>query len=179
MEQTGTIVEAVRADQLDLPTPCDEWDVRALISHIVGVIANRVAALGEGSNILELASFADIGADWVTAYRGAVARSIAAWEDDGKLEAIYAVPWGKVPGRIALGGFAEELLMHGWDLAIATGQPTSGLDPALAMFALDVTRKILPSSGREGLPFDPPVPAPEGADPYVQLAAWLGRTPPA
>lgn len=178
LAQTGTIIEAVRPDQLGLPTPCGDWDVRTLLRHMVNVVANRVAALGEGANILDLPSFADIGSDWVAAYRTAATRSIAAWEDDGKLDAIYTVPWGKVPGRAALVGFTQELLTHGWDLAIATGQPSEG-DPALATFVLDAMRKVLPASGREGTSFGPPVPAPEDAGPYAQLAAWLGRTPPA
>lgn len=177
LAQTGTIIEATRPDQLDLTTPCDSWDVRTLLTHLVGV-ADKVAALGEGENVLDRPSFSDIGFDWAASYRAAAARSLEAWEDDSKLETLYAVPWGKVPGGVALAGFTQEMLTHGWDLAVATGQP-SELDPALATFALDLMRKVLPTSGREATPFGPSVPAPEGAGPYAQLAAWLGRTPPA
>ncbi|HTX29500.1 MAG TPA: maleylpyruvate isomerase N-terminal domain-containing protein [Streptosporangiaceae bacterium] len=42
MAQTETIVAAVRPDQLGLPTPCSEYDVRALLSHTVGGL-NRIA----------------------------------------------------------------------------------------------------------------------------------------
>ena len=120
MAQTETIVAAVRPAQLALPTPCAEYDVRALLSHIVG---------------------------------------------------------GKVPGRIAVSGYVQEILAHGWDLARATGQPTE-LDPELASWVLAVARRILPPEPRGGeIPFGPVVPVPPDAGPYAQLAGWLGRQP--
>jgi uncharacterized protein (TIGR03086 family) len=175
MTQTGTIIGAVRPDQLRLPTPCGEWDVRTLMSHMVAVVA-KVARLGEGEDVLTAPSFADIGGDWAAAYRAASGRATAAWQDDAKLDAMFTVPWGKVPGRAALGGYAQEILTHGWDLAVATGQP-SELDSSLGASTLGLSRKILPVK-RDGMPFSDPVSAPEGAGVYAQLAAWLGRTPP-
>lgn len=173
--QTESTVAAVRPDQLGLPTPCTEWDVRTLLSHMVGGVI-RVALVGEGADALSVSPFADAStADWAGAYRAAGARALAAWSDDGKLDAIFAVPWGKVPGRVAVAGYVREVLAHGWDLAVATGQQTE-LDPELGAFALEVSRRSLPAAGREGLPFGPVVLAPAGAGVYGQLAAWLGRT---
>ena len=87
------------------------------------------------------------------------------------------MPWGKVPGRIAVSGYVQEILTHGWDLARATGQPTE-LDPELAAWVLAVTQRILPPEPRGGeIPFGPVVPVPPDAGPYTQLAAWLGREP--
>lgn len=177
MTQTGSIIEAVRDDQLGLPTPCDEWDVRTLMSHITGVVT-RVALLGEGHDILSVSPFTDLGNDRAGTYRAACDRAVAAWDDDAKLDALYAVPWGKAPGRAALGGYVRELLAHGWDLAVATGQ-RSELDPALGEFALDLSRQTVPAGSREGFPFGPAVSVPAGAGVYAQLAAWLGRTAPA
>jgi uncharacterized protein (TIGR03086 family) len=74
-------------------------------------------------------------------------------------------------------GYIQEVLTHGWDLAQATGQPTE-LDPELATWVLAVARRILPPEPRGGeVPFGPVIPAPPGAGPYTQLAAWLGRQP--
>jgi len=82
-----------------------------------------------------------------------------------------------VPGRGALTGYVQEVAMHGWDLASATGQETE-LDPELAEFALAFAHRMLPPERRgDDTPFAPVVPAPEGAGRYAQLAAWLGRTP--
>ena len=181
--QTESIIAAVRQDQAGLPTPCDEWDVRTLASHMVGVVI-RVALVGEGADALGVSPFAELADDpagdqqpgWAAAYRAAVARAAAAWADDAKLDAMFAVPWGKVPGRVALAGYVREVLAHGWDLAVATGQETE-LDQELGAFALAVAKRSLPAGGRDGIPFGPVVEVPAGAGTYTQLAAWLGRTP--
>ena len=178
MAQTEAIVVAVRPDQLTLPTPCTEYDVRALLSHIVGGLT-RIAVIGEGGDGLAVVPRADGVPDggWPDAYHAARARVTAAWADDARLDALVEVPWGKVPGRIALGGYVQEILTHGWDLARAAGQPTE-LDPELASWVLGVARQILPAAPRGGeIPFGPPVPVSPDAGPYTQLAAWLGRQP--
>lgn len=178
LDQTGTIVAAVRPDQFDLRTPCAEWDVRGLLSHIVGAVT-RAALIGEGADAMAVPPFADPAtADWPAAYRAAADRAVAAWSDDAKLDALVAVPWGKVPGRGAVTGYAEEILTHGWDLAVATGQETER-DPSLAEFALDFVQRTLPPDSRDQAPFDVAVEAPPEAGPYARLAAWLGRTLPA
>jgi len=178
LDQTGTIVAAVRPDQLGLPTPCDGWNVRTLLSHMVGAVT-RAALIGEGADALAIPAFADEDtADWIAAYSKAAGRALAAWADGAKLEALFAVPWGKVPGRGAVTGYAEEILTHGWDLAAATGQETER-DPALAEFALEFARRAIPPEIREQAPFGPAVEPPPDAGPYTRLASWLGRTPPA
>ena len=176
--QTESIVAAVVPAQLGLPTPCPEYDVRALLSHTVGGL-NRIALVGEGADALAVPARADGVPDdgWLAAYRAAAARARAAWADDAKLDALFEVPWGKVPGRIAISGYVQEITVHGWDLARATGQPTE-LDPELATWVLAVAQRILPPEPRGGeIPFGPVVPVPEGAGVYARLAAWLGRQP--
>jgi len=178
MAQTESIVAAVRPAQLALPTPCAEYDVRALLSHIVGGL-NRIAVVGEGGDGLAVPARADGVPDdgWLAAYQAARSRVTAAWADDAKLDALVEVPWGKVPGRIAVSGYVQEILTHGWDLARATGQPTE-LDPELASWVLAVAQRILPPEPRGGeIPFGPVIPAPPAVGPYAQLAAWLGRQP--
>ena len=175
--QTETVIAAVRPAQASLPTPCTDWDVATLVSHMAGALT-RVALVGEGADALSLPPFTGLGDDWPAAYRAAAQRAHAAWADDAKLDEFFMVPWGKVPGRVAVAGYAREVIAHGWDLAVATGQPTE-LDPELGAFALEVSRRSLPADGREGIPFGPVVPAPPGAGVYAQLAAWLGRTVPA
>jgi len=177
--QTESIVAAVVPAQFGLPTPCAEYDVRALLSHIVGGL-NRIALVGEGADALAIPARADGVPDdgWLAAYQAAAARSRAAWADDAKLDALFEVPWGKVPGRIAVSGYVQEITVHGWDLAKATGQPTE-LDPDLASWVLAVAQRILPPEPRGGeeIPFGPVVPVPPGAGLYARLAAWLGRQP--
>jgi len=176
--QTQPTVATVQTGQLGLPTPCPEFDVRALLSHIVGGL-NRVAIVGEGGEALARPARVDGVPDdgWPAAYRAAAARAVAAWADDAKLDALVEVPWGKVPGRFALAGYIQEILAHGWDLARATAQPTEG-DPELAVWALAGAKRILPPEPRGGgIPFGPVVEIPPDAPPYAQLAAYLGRHP--
>jgi uncharacterized protein (TIGR03086 family) len=178
--QTETVVVAVTPDQLTLPTPCAEYDVRALLSHIIGGLT-RAALVGEGDpDALARPAVVDGVPDdgWPDAYRETAARATAAWADDAKLDALVEVPWGKVPGRFAIAGYIQEILAHGWDLAQATGQPTEG-DPELALWALTTAKRILPPDirGNDGVPFGPVVGVPPDATPYTQLAAWLGRHP--
>src|ERR1700761_9603047 len=175
--QTESVIAAVRPDQAARPTPCTEWDVRTLVSHTAGAVL-RIALVGEGADALSVPPFANLGDDWAAAYRAAVRRAEAAWADDAKLDELFTVPWGKVPGRVAVAGYVREVVAHGWDLAAATGQPTE-LDPALGAFALEVSRRSLPAGARDGIPFGQVTPVPAGAGVYAQLAAWLGRELPA
>jgi uncharacterized protein (TIGR03086 family) len=165
--------------ETSLPTPCPEYDVRTLLSHIIGGL-NRIAIVGEGGDALAVAPWAgDVTDDgWLAAYRTATTRVNAAWADDARLDALVEVPWGKLPGRFALAGYVQEILAHGWDLAKATGQLTEG-DPELASWALAGAKRILPPEprGAAEIPFGAVVPTAPQAGPYAQLAAWLGRQP--
>src|SRR5580704_4219647 len=109
MAQTEAIVAAVSPGQLTRPTPCAEYDVRALLSHIVGGL-NRIAVMGEGGDALAVEPRADGVPDdgWLAAYQTACSRARAAWADDATLDALVVAPWGKVPGRIALSGCVQE-----------------------------------------------------------------------
>ena len=179
----GALVEHVAPEQLGLPTPCAEFDVRALLGHLVGV-ARRIAHVGGGG------WFADAPADahdvrdgsWTHAFAEARGRALAAWADDAKLTEEVAVPWGKVPGGSALESWTMEFLAHTWDLARAVGLD-SRLDEAepenaeLGAFGLKQATMV-PGEGRGGpVPFDEVREAPEGADAQTRMAAWLGRDP--
>jgi uncharacterized protein (TIGR03086 family) len=176
--QTAELVAAVKPDQLDDPTPCPDYTVRGLLSHLAGGM-NRAAHVGDGGNALDVPAKVDGVPDdgWPAAFRAASERATAAWADDAKLDEPRQVPWGTVPGRGVVTGYVQEVLVHGWDLAKATGQPTEG-DPELAEFALDSARRFVPADRRGGpVPFGPVVDAPAEAGPYARLAAWLGRQP--
>ncbi|MFG2375626.1 TIGR03086 family metal-binding protein [Streptomyces sp. NPDC048504] len=177
-EQAAALIGTVRPEQLAGPTPCTEFDVRTLLSHLVGG-THRIATIGEGGDGMAVHPFVDGVTDesWPAAYEEARVRVREAWADDTRLEALVQVPWGKAPGHIALSGYLMEGVTHTWDLSEALGHPLQ-LDPELAEFALAIARRVLPDEQRDaGTPFDTAVPVAEGADAYGQLAAWLGRKP--
>ncbi|MEU6275576.1 TIGR03086 family metal-binding protein [Streptomyces populi] len=177
--QIASLIATVRPEQLESPTPCAEFDVRLLLSHMVGG-TRRIAVIGEGGDGLAVRPFADGVPDdgWSAAYDGVRDRVRAGWADDARLDAPVRVPWGEVPGHVALAGYVMEAVTHTWDLSEALGRPLE-LDPELAGFALAIAERVLPDEGREDpeLPFGAVAPAPEGADAYGRLAAWTGRRP--
>ncbi|MFI1763258.1 TIGR03086 family metal-binding protein [Streptomyces sp. NPDC020800] len=178
-EQAAALIEAVRPEQLGGPTPCTEFDVRTLLSHIVGG-TRRIAVVGEGGDGLAVHPFAEGVEDdgWAAAYEDVRVRVLKAWEADERMTSPVRVPWGEVPGHAALSGYVMELVTHTWDLAEALGHPGE-LDPEPAEFALATARRVLPDSRPRDAetPFDARREASEGAGVYERLAAWTGRVP--
>ncbi len=177
----GDLVAAVREDQWAGPTPCPEWNVRELVSHLV--IGNRLFAgilrgeVAVSPGALDPKSSDVPGSDPVTVYRDAAQELIAAFARTGVLEDVFQVPVGRVPGIAALHLRATEALVHGWDLAQATGQQPPQVDDAIAERELEFTRAKLPGVPAGRTPFAPPQPAAADAPPITRLAALLGRHP--
>jgi uncharacterized protein (TIGR03086 family) len=123
LEDTGRLVAGVRDDQWNRPTPDDGWDVRTLIGHVVA--GNLWAAeLASGRIIADVGDRLDgelLGDDPVGAFRESAAAAAAAFEAPGALDAPCAVSYGPVPGSLYAGHRLVEVVVHGWDLAVATG----------------------------------------------------------
>jgi uncharacterized protein (TIGR03086 family) len=170
------LISGVRADQLDDPTPCEEFDVRTLLGHLVATV-ERARVIGEGGdpNTIPLVTTGVADDEWSIAYRRAADATRAVWADDALLDTTVTAPWGRVPGGAAVFGYLNETLVHGWDLAVATGQPAEA-DPDLAGAALAVAQRAIPDTQRGGpVPFGPVVPPAEHAGPTERLANWSGR----
>ncbi|MFF3291502.1 TIGR03086 family metal-binding protein [Streptomyces sp. NPDC003023] len=170
------LLKTVTAEDLDRATPCAEFDVRQLLSHVVGA-TRRFAVIGEGGDGMAVRTQTDGVADdgWNSAYEDIQRRATTAWADDAKLAGEYTAPWGRVPGAAVVGGYVMETLTHTWDLSQALGHPLP-LDEELAIAVLPMARQALPEDRRgEGVPFAAVREAPADADAYGRLAAWLGR----
>ena len=176
-DQFAGLLKTVTQERLGDPTPCTEYDVRALVSHVVGG-THRIAHIGEGGDWLSVPARMDGIADdgWSAAYEEARARFTAAWSQDAKLGGLVAVPWATaLPGAAAVGGYVMETVTHTWDLSQALGHPLS-LDEELAEVILPIAREVLPADSRgEDVPFGTVREAGPDADAYARLAAWLGR----
>jgi len=175
LEATGRVVSGIAPAQFGQPTPCEEMDVRALLNHLVS--GNWwVAPLVDGRTIEEVGDRFDgdlLGDDHVAAYQASAASAAEAFEREGAMQRPVAVSYGPVPGEVYAGHRLIDVLIHGWDLAVATGQDTT-LDPALVAACWDVVRPqlaLLQGSGAFGRPVD----APAGADDQTLLLAALGR----
>ncbi|WP_181779510.1 TIGR03086 family metal-binding protein [Pseudonocardia pini] len=173
LDWAAGLVAGVRADQLHDPTPCTELDVEGLLRHLVATV-DKFRAVGAGDSPLTKPFQVDPVADWPAALTEARERMWTVWSDDAVLDTEVTVPWGSVPGRAAVWGYVNETLVHGWDLAVATGQPAEA--PAeLVLPVLAAARAMIPGGEREGFPFDPPVDPAATAGPTEQLANWSGR----
>ena len=170
------LVAGVRTDQLDRPTPCSEFDVRALLGHLVATV-DRARVIGEGGAPFAVPSMVTDVADdeWPDALATAISKMWPAWGADEVLDAPRTVPWGEVTGRAAMWGYVNEALVHGWDLAVATGQPAEA-DPDLAEAALSGAQAKIPAGRRGGpIPFGPVVESGPAAGPTERLANWAGH----
>jgi len=167
------LLRAVRDDQLALPTPCEEFDVRTLCSHLVGTVGRVIALaeLGSADSVPPLAAQHD-----AATFARLADQAQHAWADVALLDKPVTVPWGRAPGRDALWGYVGEALVHGWDLAVATGQPSEA-DPRLVAPTADAVRRILPADARvPGVPFSAVAEPRDGAGPTERLANWSGRS---
>src|SRR5271169_1544999 len=120
---TRTIVAGVPADAWGAPSPCEGWDARELLNHVVA--GNWwAAALSSGATIEGVGTRLDgdvLGDDPLAAYDRS-AQAAAAFEAPGALDAPCAVSYGPVPGALYAGHRFIDVFVHGWDLAVATGQ---------------------------------------------------------
>lgn len=170
------LMDGVRPDQWDAPTPCSDFDVRALLQHVSSHPA-KLAAIADGGNPREMADHAELdendpGADYLERSTSA----LGAWADDEVLTRTVIAPWGEAPGGLAVGGFLMETVAHGWDLAVATGQDAEA-DPTLVAKAQAIADQALTDDNRgPGRPFDHRAEPAAGAGPTDRLAAFLGRT---
>lgn len=179
-EQMAGLIALVGPEQLDAPTPCTEYDVRLLLTHIVGGCNKWTGIAGGGDGRAPVPPVSGVPDDgWLTAYEEASARVAEAWASDERMAAEVAAPWGSAPGRLAFPGYVLETVTHSWDLARALGGIAAGkLDEELAEFVFAFARKTVPPGQRGGrAPFAEPREVAQDAPVYDRLAGWLGREP--
>ena len=175
LSATGKIVEGVADRQMDLPTPCDGWNVRVLLNHIVG--GNYWAAeLAAGKTIDEVGDRLDgdtLGDDPAAAYRASAAAAATAFNAPGAMDAPSAVSYGPVPGSVYCGHRIMDVVIHGWDLAKATGQDTT-LDPALVEAVSTIIAPQMDALVGSGM-FGTTIGVGTDADAQTRLLSELGR----
>lgn len=173
----ATLVTGVRDDQLSSPTPCTAYAVGDLVDHIGGLtLAFTGAARKEqvpGSEQGGTGDASSLEPGWRERIGNDLVALAAAWRADDAHQGMTQAGPIELPGEVAALVTLNELVVHGWDLAVATGQPYEP-DPALvAACAAFVDGFEVEGDG----PFGPPVPAPADATPIERLAAGTGRDP--
>jgi uncharacterized protein (TIGR03086 family) len=169
-------VRTVRPDQLDLPTPCPEYDVDGLIRHIAGA-ADRSVLAAAGGDVPAADTHDDVAvADVIDLLAGSATAFTSAWADDARLDQMVTLPWATLPARVLVAIYLAEISIHTWDLAVATGQQPA-FDEQAVEIALATMRMGLPAEPRDEVPFGPVQSVAEDAPAIERLVAWCGRPP--
>jgi uncharacterized protein (TIGR03086 family) len=173
LDATERLVAAVRDEQWSGSTPCTDWNVRDLLGHLVG--GNVMFARLLRGDAGDARPAEPLGDDPLAAYRAAADELLAACRLPGAMERTLTVPFGSVPGAVAVHLRLVETLVHGWDLARATGQAVDYPDE-LVERELEFTLGALGNIPPERRPFAPPQQVPGDAPAIDRLVARLGRS---
>jgi uncharacterized protein (TIGR03086 family) len=160
------------------PTPCTEFDVATLIEHVVGWLDTFSVGYADPEG---RAPRADLSGYRAPDDAAAAIRASAARLDDALRAGAATRPLvlgeAAMPGEMALSMILWEYQVHGWDLAVATGQawdpPAEGLELSLGFAPMMLTEDYQ----GEGKPFAPRVAVADDAPPLDRLVALSGRDP--
>lgn len=170
---TAAIVDATPDDQYAAPTPCPEWTVGDLVTHLIAgnLKYTKIARGGDWSRGVPPV---EVGDEPAAMYRRTVDTMLEAWQELGALDREITLPRGRGRAESALYLHLGETLVHGWDLAMATGQEPS-FDVEFVEASLAQYQSWLPARRPEGSPFADAAGVDENARAIDRLAAYLGR----
>ena len=169
------LVDSVGDDALGRPTPCEGYTVGDLLDHIAGaVVAFTAAAVKQPLDGGPRGDAANLGDDWRTRIPQEVLGLADAWRTPDAWTGMTAAGGVDLPGDLAGVVALDELVIHGWDLAKATGQDPAYDGPGLE--AVYATVAKFRASGIEGL-FGPPVTVPDDAPLLDRILGLAGRDP--
>jgi uncharacterized protein (TIGR03086 family) len=175
-KNTAAIASGTTTDQLSDPTPCTDWDCRAVLNHMIGT--NYMwAALAAGEEVEAPASPPDfVGDDPGGAYQKSVDAALAGFKSPS-VENTWKTPVGEMPGAQAMALAVFETVVHGWDLATGTGQDPES-DPDLAEAVHQMAQVgVLPEYREPPISrFGPELEPAADASATERLMAFLGRS---
>ncbi len=155
-------------------TPCDDWNVRTLVAHVVTGEALVTRVLSDGGAWESQVDPSILGLNPMATWRGTVLAALESASVDGVLDALHPHAVGELPGGVIIGFRVTENLVHGWDLARSCGTDVE-LPETLAERCLDFWLPLAGSDVLSGY-FGSKVMPPDGASASVRLLSLLGRT---
>lgn len=158
LDQLRALLGTATAEDAERSTPCSQWTVADLSDHIVNSVAG-MATMARGGQ-----------PDWAASTHHDDPASALDEQGRALVEALAA---GN--GRFPEGMAAAELAVHTYDLRMALGGATAGLDPEVAEVGYAFMTSSMTDDMR-GDAFGPEQPAPADADPYQLIAAFAGRS---
>jgi uncharacterized protein (TIGR03086 family) len=178
----ATLLDGIGDEMLDRPTPCPDYTLGDLVEHVGGLaLAFRGAAekdLGDTASQGPSGDASRLGDDWRERIPRDLDALAQAWREPAAWDGMTKAGGIDLPGEVAGVVALDELVIHGWDVARASGQAYD-CDPA----SLEAVRGFVEQfSGpgqedqRAGL-FGPVVEVADGASPLDQVIGLTGRDP--
>ncbi|TPQ20885.1 TIGR03086 family metal-binding protein [Streptomyces sporangiiformans] len=170
-DAVAATVSGIRTEQLGDRTPCEKFTVAELLDHLGGTLSSSARAarkepqLGEG----------DAPAMSSAVVAESAERAAAAWGDPAAYEGTTEFGPGEMPAALAATITLEELALHGWDLARATGRPF-GLSEEAAQVVLGAVEQIAEQARATG-GYGPPMPVSADAPVFHRALGVSGRNP--
>ncbi len=175
--EAARVAQGVVPEQLDRPSHSAGWDVRTLVNHWVLYTSHGLEhrALREElpEELVQRDFTAD--ADWARAYAGQLDRAVAAWADPAVWEGEMDLGGAAMPAAYIAAMNILEMALHGWDVAVATGQEYR-VSEGVARFLLEAVEE---NAGlyRQYDGFADPVQVPGDASVFDRALAASGRDP--
>ncbi|MGP3948579.1 TIGR03086 family metal-binding protein [Streptomyces sp. 7N604] len=170
-DAVAATASGIRADQLGDRTPCEKFTVAELLDHFgETLVSSARAARKEPQPAGPAASGTSPAAVAESANRAA-----EAWSNPAAFEGSTEFGPGEMPAGLAAAITLEELAMHGWDLARATGR-TFAISEDAARVALGAVGEIAEGARVSGL-YGPPIPVSTDAPAFHRALAASGRNP--
>ena len=170
----GRVASGITPDDLDSPTPCANFTVRGVLGHMIEG-ATQFAAAFRGESPPDVPADVAEGPDVVARAGHGLAGLLGAIRSPGALDRTVAAPFGEMPGDAFARFVVLDGLVHGWDLATATGQTYEPSDMLVAEVDAFARQAIAPAM-RDGDTFAEAVEPPDGATSIERLVAFTGRT---
>ncbi|MGH3972486.1 MAG: TIGR03086 family metal-binding protein [Pseudonocardiaceae bacterium] len=174
LAKDAKLLAAVRPEQLSAPTPCPDYDVEALVNHIIGWL--RVFAASASGRIVDDDPAGFVSTDPVADFESAAAELIAGWRAGGVDRTVRLIG-ADLPAQMVLAMTLMEYVTHGCDLAKAIDQTVPFSDDELAI-TLERAHATLPDQYRgEGKTFGNVIEVAHEAPVLDRLMGFMGRRP--
>ena len=170
---TREIVAAIDDADLAAPTPCADWDVRALVGHLLHwgpslEGAARKEAVPPGA--------AEAGDEWRKALTDQLDRLTDVWSVPAAWDGMTHMGGPmELPADLVGGMVLGEFVLHGWDLAGAIGRRPEWADEILQPLLFEVARSA--DQGRAMAVYAAEVPVPATAPLLSRILGLSGRNP--
>lgn len=172
-----TLLASLSDSELESPSPCPNTSVGDLVDH-VGALTVGFTAVARKDSSGNGAPPPPNGANLEDGWRGRIARDLEtlaqSWRDDAAWEGMTAAGGVDLPGEVAGLVALDELVVHGWDIAVATGR---NYEPPAAEVEAACSFVNSFDAPRDGNLFGPVVSVADDAAPFDRLLGLTGRDP--